>query len=176
MKHWVRTVIVLLASITMLPLAAAPAQAEPSGEYAYYNGRTVFFVSAGVVINAQPNLLENAGRIYLITFPVAPGTDGPITLPSGYRPQENGNLRTPYPWHDHVLPALPGPGYSPPMRVVVLRYTDSYAASVNFQPVTSLAGIAAGELAGIFAVLSPGASDPYTFLRPDVLIRPVVKF
>jgi len=30
-------------------------------------------------------------------------------------------------------PALPGVGYSPALRVVVLRYTQSYAGSLGFQ-------------------------------------------
>jgi hypothetical protein len=162
--------------MALVPLAATTAKADPSGEYGYYNGQTVFFASAATKIGAQPSLLEAASKIYLVTFPTAPGTEGPITLPSGYQPQENGNMFVPYPWHDHVLPAVPGPGYSPAMQVVILRYTEAYAASLTFTPVTSLAEIEAGKRAGIFEVLSPGAADPYELLLPDVLIRPVVRF
>ena len=176
MKLSTKPMCVFLASIALVPLAATTARADPSGEYGYYNGQTVFFVSAATKIGAQPRLLDVASKIYLVTFPTAPGTDVPITLPSGYQPQENGNMFAPYPWHDHVLPAVPGPGYSPLMQVVVLRYTEAYAASLTFTPVTSLAEIEAGKLAGIFQVLSPGAADPYELLLPDVLIRPVVRF
>lgn len=176
MKHPIRTALALLASMALLPLAATAAQADPGGEYAYYEGQTVFFASAASKVNAQPSLLENASQIYLLTFPTAPGTVGPITLPSGYQPQENGRMFAPYPWHDHVLGAVPGPGYSPVLQVVILRYTADYAASLSFTPVTSLAELEAGKQAGIFEVLSPGGTDPYELLLPDVLIRPVVRF
>jgi len=174
MKHLVRTAILLLATLPLLALTPTTAQAMPSGEYGYYNGNVVFFVSAGTLVNAQPSLLEHAPPFYLLTFPVAPGTSGPITLPSGYQPQENGNMQAPAPWHDHLLPAIPGAGYSPAMRVVLLRYTQSYAASPDFQPVTSLTDLAAAKQAGKFAVISAGAADPYELVRNDVLIRPVI--
>lgn len=175
MKHSVRRAAFLLGSIPLLLMTSTAAQAKPSGEYGYYNGRTVFFVSAGTLVDAPPSLLEHAPPIYLLTFPVAPGTTAPITLPSGYQPQENGNMQAPAPWHDHLLPAIPGAGYSPAMRVVILRYTQSYAASLQFQPVTSVADLAAAEQAGHFAVISPGTTDPYELVRNDVLVRPVIQ-
>ena len=84
-------------------------------------------------------------------------------------------MRAPAPWHDHLLPAVPGPGYSPAMRVVLLRYTQAYAASLDFKPVTSLADLSAAKEAGMFTVISPGAADPYELVRNDVLIRPVIQ-
>jgi len=62
------------------------------------------------------------------------------------------------------------------MRVVILRYTQSYAASLDFQPVTSMADLAAAKQAGKFAVISPGTTDPYELVRNDVLIRPVIQY
>jgi len=175
MKRPQRTAVLLASLIPTMLIVAAPAHAGPDGEYGYYNGSTVFFASAGTLIDAPSNLLESAPQFYLLTFPVASGTSGPITLPSGYRPQENGNMGAPAPWHDHLLPALPGSGYSPAMRVVILRYTTSYAASDDFEPVTSAAELAAAKEAGKFAAISPGSVDPYVVITHDVLVRPVVE-
>ncbi len=175
MKHPVRTALLLLGSIPLLLMAPPAAQAKPSGEYAYYNGSTVYFISAGSLVDAQPSLLDHAPPIYLLTFPVAAGTSGPITLPSGYQPQENGNMQAPSPWHDHLLLALPGVGYSPTLRVVVLRYTQSYADSLDFKPVTTLSELAAAKLAGRFTPIAPGTTDQYELVKNDVLVRPVVR-
>lgn len=164
----------LLTSMTLVAPATAHAGVE-GGEFAYYQGRTVFFVSAGVVIGASPNLLATSPPLYLLNFPVPAGTNAPITLPSGYQPQENGNLRAPYPFHDHVLQSLPGDvGYRAALRVVIMRYTTTYVQSLSFQPVTSVSAIASGEAAGIFQVVAPGTADPYQLWIDDVLMRPVI--
>ena len=52
MKHPIRTALVLLASMALLPVAATAAQADPSGENGYYAGHTVFFASAATKVNA----------------------------------------------------------------------------------------------------------------------------
>jgi hypothetical protein len=174
MKHPIRALLPVIGSILLVIAALGPAQATPSGEHAYYNGRTVFIHTAGTLVGANPSQLNHAAPIYLLTFPVPPGTTGPITLPSGYQPQENGNMQVPYPWHDHLISALPGPGYKPSLRVVVLRYTAETVASPDFQPVTSLSELAAAEQAGEFAVISSGP-NPYELVTNDILIRPVVR-
>ena len=69
-------------------------------------------------------------------------------------------MHAPAPWHDHLLPALPGSDYSPAMRVVVLRYTVSYAASIDFEPVTSAAELDAAKQSGKLAVIHPAARTP----------------
>ncbi len=84
-------------------------------------------------------------------------------------------MRAPSPWHDHLLPALPGVGYSPALRVVVLRYTQSDAESLEFEPVTTLGELAAAKLAGRFTPIAPGTADPYELVKNDVLVRPVVR-
>lgn len=175
MKHRVRTASFLIgAAVWLLALAPAGAQAVEV-EHAYLDGSTVAFVSAGTQVDAPTRLLEHATPIYLLAFPVAPGTTGPITLPSGYQPQENGNLNAPVPWHDHLLSAAPGsPGYSPVLRVVVLRYRPSYAASPTFTPVTSVADLTAAEQAGKFLPIAPSSANPFEFVTNDVLVRPVV--
>ena len=167
----------LAGLFTATTFAAIPtsAHASPPGEYGYYNDSAIFFASAGTMVDAPENVLEEASPIYLLAFAVPPGTDSPITLPSGYQPQENGNFQVPNPFHDHVLTRVPGDaGYEAPLRVVVLRYTLNYQNSLTFQPVTSVAGIAAGESAGIFQTIAPDTSNPYERWLPDVLVRPVV--
>ena len=84
-------------------------------------------------------------------------------------------MPSPIPYHDHVLVAAPGqPGYGAPLRVVQLRYTWAYAYSPAFVPVKSYAELAAGEAAGIFEAINPGAANPYEIWTTTVLIRPIV--
>jgi hypothetical protein len=174
MKHPVRSLLLAIGAMLLLLAAPGSAQAQPSGEHAYYNGRTVFIHTAGTLIDANPSQLAHAAPFYLLTYPVPPGTSGPITLPSGYQPQENGNMQVPYPWHDHLISALPGTDYNPSQRVVVLRYTAATVASPDFQPVTSLSQLTAAEQAGEFAVIS-GGPNPYELVTNDILVRPVVR-
>jgi len=83
-------------------------------------------------------------------------------------------MQAPSPWHDHLIPALPGVGYSSALRVVVLRYTQSYADSLDFKPVTTLSELAAAKLAGRFTPI-PGTADQYELAKNDVLVCPVVR-
>ena len=74
-----------------------------------------------------------------------------------------------------MLVAIPGDsGYVAALRVVQLQYTTAYAYSADFVPVTSYEELVAGEAAGIFQVINPGASNPYEIWTTTVLIRPVV--
>ncbi len=169
-RRWVAVVTLMLAFMT-----AGIASAEPRTEDVYVDGQTYQInTHAAVTLDANQNLLQKASPIYILGFPVAPGTTGPITLPSGYQPQNNG-LPSPVPYHDHVLLAAPGdPGYGATPRVVQLQYTWAYAYSPHFVPVTSYDALLAGEVAGIFQVIDPGAADPYEIWTTTVLIRPIV--
>lgn len=162
-------------SLAVLLIAATAALADPQTESVYAGGQT-YQINTGptVVFDASQGLLRHASPIYVIGFPVAAGTTGPITLPSGYRPQNNG-LPSPIPYHDHVLIAAPGQaGYSAPLRVVQLRYTWDYAYSPAFVPVKSYDELVAGEAAGIFDVVNPKPGNPYEIWTTTVLIRPIV--
>jgi hypothetical protein len=161
-------------SLAVLLTASTSALADPRTESVYANRQTYQIAQTTVVFNAAPGLLEHASPIYVIGFPVAAGTSGPITLPSGYRPQNNG-LPSPIPYHDHVLVAVPGqPGYVAPLRVVQLRYTWAYAYSPAFVPVRSYDELVAGEAGGLFEAINSGAANPYEIWTRDVLVRPIV--
>ncbi len=161
--------------LALLLVAATAALAEPQTESVYADGHTYQInTGAAVVFDASQGLLQHTSPIYIIGFPVAAGTTGPITLPSGYQPQNNG-LPSPIPYHDHVLIAAPGQaGYSAPLQVVQLRYTWAYAYSPAFIPVRSYDELAAGEAAGIFEAISPGAANAYEIWTTTILIRPIV--
>jgi hypothetical protein len=168
----------IAVTATAAALAAAAvgsAVAAPATESVYAGGRTFQInTNAAVVFDASAGLLQAASPMYVIAFPVAPGTSGPITLPSGYQPQNNG-LPSPFPYHDHILTAAPGtPGYGAPLRVVVLQYTWAYAYSPSFAPLTSVGDLPAAESDGKLAELDPGAADPYQLWTTTVLIRPIV--
>jgi hypothetical protein len=162
-------------SLALTLLAATAALADPRTESVYVNGQTYQInTGAGIVFDASQGLLDHASPIYVIGFPVAAGTSGPITLPSGYQPQNNG-LPSPIPYHDHVLVAAPGqPGYGAPLRVVQVRYTWAYAYSPSFVPVRSYDELVAGEAAGIFEAINSQAANPFEIWTNTVLIRPIV--
>jgi len=154
-------------------LAAGPASAvaAPQSETVYIDGHTAEInTGAGVIFNAAPALLDQASPIYIIGFPVAPGTEGPITLPSGYEPQHNGFPPAPIPYHDHVIT---DPN-NVRRRVVEMSYSWTYAYSADFAPITSADEIAAAEADGRLAIVNPDASDPYQNWTTTVLIRPLV--
>jgi hypothetical protein len=171
---------IAIAAAALLPIAGAQA-AGSTTEQVYYNDATYHIETGGAaIIGADPQLLAHATPMYLIRFPVAPGTTGPITLPSGYQPQSNG-LPTPDPYHDHVLVAIPGLGsagtageYKAPLRLVRMQYTWWYAYSPTFAPIRSAAEIAPAEAAGELDVLNPRATDPYMLWTSIVLVRPVI--
>ena len=133
-------------SVTLLLMSVTAALADPPSESVYAGGQTYQInTRATVVLDAAQGLLETASPIYIIGFPVAAGTTGPITLPSGYQPQNNG-LPSPIPYHDHVLLAAPGqPGYGAPLRVVQMRYTWAYAYSPSFVPLKSYSELVGGR-------------------------------
>lgn len=167
---------VLAVGALLLPAAASAGGAT---EPVYANGQTYTMLGATLVTNASPGLLS-APPLYLLGFP-ASGTS-PITLPSGYQPQCNPCLQEPIQYHDHLITGAPGLGtsgtaggsYRAPWRIVIMMYTHAYAYSSNFQPVKSDEQLAAAEAAGEFAMINPGASDPYQKWTTNVLICPIV--
>jgi hypothetical protein len=169
-------VIVFAMMLVVAALTSGAGAAGPNTEDVYVDGQTYQINPVSPpIFDATQSLLDLASPIYIIGFPVPAGTSGPITLPSGYQPQHNGFPPSPIPYHDHVLVAVPGDaGYVAALRVVQLRYTTAYAYSTDFVPVTSYEELVAGEAAGIFQVINPGASNPYEIWTTTVLIRPVV--
>jgi len=162
-------------SLALLLIAPGAALADPQTESVYADGQTYQInTGAALVFDASQGLLQHASPIYIIGFPVVAGTTGPITLPSGYQPQNNG-LPSAIPYHDDVLIAAPGqPGYGAPLRVVQMRYTWAYAYSPNFVPVTSYDELVASEAAGIFEAINSEGGNPYEIWTTTVLIRPIV--
>jgi len=185
MRH-LRRAPTLVCAALLAPLAvlsgSAIAAGSPSSETVYVQGQTAEVnTGAAVLFDASAGLLQHASPIYIIGFPVAEGTTGPLTLPSGYEPQHNGFPPAPIPYHDHVLAAAPGLGtsgtagqYGATLRVVEMRYSNAYAYSPTFVPITSVDQIRAAEASGQLEIISPGAPDPYQRWTTTVLIRPVV--
>jgi hypothetical protein len=171
----------LLTALAALP-GAAIAASPPASETVYVQGQTAEInTGAAVLFDASAGLLQHASPIYIIGFPVAEGTTGPLTLPSGYEPQHNGFPPAPIPYHDHVLAAAPGLGtsgtagqYGATLRVVEMRYSSAYAYSPTFVPITSVDQIPAAEASGRLEIINPGAPDPYQRWTTTVLIRPVM--
>ena len=171
----------LLASLAVLS-GSAIAAGPPSSETVYVQGQTAEInTGAAVLFDASAGLLQHASPIYIIGFPVAEGTIGPLTLPSGYEPQHNGFPPAPIPYHDHVLTAAPGLGtsgtagqYGATLRVVEMRYSSAYAYSPTFVPITSVDQMPAAEASGQLEIINPGAADPYQRWTTTVLIRPVM--
>jgi hypothetical protein len=171
----------LLTALAALP-GAAIAASPPASETVYVQGQPAEInTGAAVLFDASAGLLQHASPIYIIEFPVAEGTTGPLTLPSGYEPQHNGFPPAPIPYHDHVLAAAPGLGtsgtagqYGATLRVVEMRYSSAYAYSPTFVPITSVDQIPAAEASGQLEIINPGAPDPYQRWTTTVLIRPVM--
>jgi hypothetical protein len=171
----------VVAAFGVYPLAA---NAAPGGELAYAEGQTYTMLGVTLITNASPGVLK-APPIYILGYPVAAGTTGPITLPSGYEPQCNPCLQEPIAYHDHLLAGAPGLGtggtsggdYESPWRIVVLMYNPLYQTgpfSPFFHPITSDDDLAAAEQAGEFLPINHGAGNPYEIWTQNVLVCPVV--
>src|SRR5215211_1711671 len=171
----------LLAIVAALAFVSG-AVADPLTEKVYTDGQAYEInTGAAVVFDAPAGLLQEASPMYFLEFPVAPGTTGPITLPSGYQPQHNGFPPSPIPYHDHVLISAPGLAtsatageYMAPLRVVPMRYSQTYAYSPAFAPITSAEQIPGAEATGKLEPIDPGAPDPYQVWTTTVLVRPVL--
>ena len=166
-----RRILVPLATIALLVLTVPAAAARAaSTEQIYADGQTYTInTSAAVQVDASAGLLAEAAPFYIIGFPVAPGTTGPITLPSGYQPQNNG-LPAPIPYHDHIAAAVA----NPLRRVVELRYSWAYAYSASFTPLKSVSELPLAEATGVLDVVDPSAANPYEHWTSTVLVRPIV--
>jgi hypothetical protein len=170
-----------LISVVATLAFVSGAVADTQTENVYVDGQTYAInTGAAVIFDASPGLLEQSSPMFLIGFTVLPGTTGPITLPSGYQPQNNG-LPSPVPYHDHVLTGAPGLGtsgtagnYGAPLQIVRMQYTLAYTYDPAFVPITSVDQIAAAEAAGKLLVINAGAPDPYQLWTTTVLVRPIV--
>lgn len=158
---------VLVAGPLIAPRAVNAAELT---EHIYAYGKVYTInTEAAVQLEAPSGVLPRADAFYIIGFPVPPGTTGPITLPSGYEPQNNGRP-APMPYHDHIT----GDVSNPIRHVIELRYTWAYAYNASFVPLTSVDQLPAAEASGKLEVVAPGASDPYQHWTSTVLVRPVV--
>jgi hypothetical protein len=156
-------------AVVALIVAGAGNAADPS-EHIYADGNTYTInTAAAVQLDASQGMLDEAAPFYIIGFPVAQGTTGPITLPSGYQPQNNG-LPAPIPYHDHIAADV----NNPLRRVVELRYSWAYAYSPAFVPLTRVDQLAGAEASGKLDIVAPGATDPYQHWTNTVLVRPIV--
>jgi hypothetical protein len=183
MRTRLHLLIIICAALAAPVAGATPALATgPDTETVYVDGHTAEINTGGAVIfDASTHLLDQASPIYIMGFPVAAGTTGPITLPSGYQPQHNGFPPSPIPYHDHVITSTPGLAvsgitepYSAPRQVVEMRYSWAYAYSLAFVPITNADEIPAAEAAGELDVTNPGAADPYQHWTTTILVRPVL--
>jgi hypothetical protein len=187
MRHRLYLPLLICAALAtpVAGLAGGPAAALAAGaasETVYIQGDTAEInTDAAVIFDASAGLLQETSPIYIIEFPVAPGTTGPISLPSGYQPQHNGFPPSPIPYHDHVLASAPGletsgaaDPYTATLRVVPMRYSWTYAYSPAFVPITSAEQIPVAEAAGKLEIINPGAPDPYQVWTTTVLVRPVL--
>lgn len=183
-------------SAAVLPMsrssAAVTGVGKPEIDPTYANGTTVYMIGPHVIPNARatmPNAYAHAEELYIIAYPQAslpePGA-GPITLPSGYRPQcdpcFHAGLPAPFVYHDHVITGAPGMGtngtagaYKAPWKIIVLMYNPEYVASPAFTPVTSEADLDAAEEQGnVFLPLNQGGANPYEIDTGNLLICPTV--
>jgi hypothetical protein len=185
-----RFIALLLGLVVLGLVGAEPAFAEkPEIDPTYANGETVSMIGPHLIVNARqtnPNLYAHAEELYLLSYPA--GTGGPITLPSGYRPQCNPcfhpGLPAPFVYHDHVLTGAPGQGntgtadeFEGPWKLVVLAYNPVYAASPSFTPIKSADDIDAAEAAGVFVAVNAdhaAGPNPYEIDTGNVLICPIV--
>ncbi len=182
-----RRLILLVAAAVAFGAFPLAATAASQGELAYAEGQTYTMLGVTLITNASPGVL-NAPPIYVMRYPVAPGTTGPITLPSGYEPQCNPCLQEPIAYHDHVLTGAPGlgtngtsGGYESPWRIVVLMYSPGYAYSPFFTPITSDDEVAqavqaceSGQACDLLPINS-GSANPYEIWTSNVLVCPIVR-
>lgn len=162
----------LLALSLALAVGAivAGSAAAATTEHIYARGKTFTIdTSQTIFLNADQSVLGAAAPFYIIGFPVKPGTMGPIKLPSGYRPQNNGQP-APVPYHDHITGTLG----NPLRHVIELRYSHAYAYSPKFVPLTSVGQLGPAEKTGKLDVVDPAAPDPYRHSTSTVLVRPLV--
>ena len=169
-----RSFLALAGAVAALafPLSAG---AAPAPEAVYADGHAYTMLGVTLITNASPGILS-APPIYILGYATPQGTTTPITLPSGYQPQCNPCLEEPIAYHDHLIPAAPGPGgYKAPWRIVVLVYNPAWSNRPDFTPITDDAALPAAEAAGEFLPINRGAANPYERWTDNVLVCPVVR-
>lgn len=183
----VLALLLVLTVFSTVPLAARAA--GPCEETAYANGALFCIHITKIITAPSAGLLATAEPIYISAyFPLPAGCDvanpatcGPETLPSGYAPLCNpcfhGGALDVFPYHDHVMEGAPGfgnagtsDGMKGPWVLILSAYDPTYSNQVGFTPFKSTADIAAGEQAGDFQAINPGAANPYEVNTGVVII------
>ncbi len=189
-KALASTGITLLLALTLLAATTPVARAAgPCGETAYANGQLFCINITKIITNPSAGLLKTAEPVYIAAyFPLAAGCDtsnpstcGPESLSSGYMPLCNpcfhgGGLDN-FPYHDHVLSGAPGFGndgtagvMKGPWVLIIVAYNSAYSSQTSFSPFKSMTDLQAGEGAGDFQVINPGAVNPYEINTGVVVI------
>ncbi len=190
---WVCALALAIVPIVLVAPPSRAASAASTCEVSWANGQLYCMIGPHVITNPNPNLLATSQILYLAAyFPLPKGCDtsnpstcGPETLTSGYTPNCNpcfhGGPLNNFPYHDHVLEGSPGLGtsgtattYMGPWDIIIVVYKPSFSNSGTFVPFKSVSAVQAGELAGDFLPINPGASNPYEVNTGVVLICPLV--
>ena len=180
------SLLVLGMTSSMLPAVTA---AGPCTETTYANGQLFCIFIAKIITNPSQGLLASAEPLYIASYSPLPGgcdtsnpsTCGPETLPSGYQPLCNpcfhgGGLNA-IPYHDHVISGAPGFGndgtagvMKGPWVLLLVAYNPTHSNQVSFTPFKSTSSLVAGESAGDFLKINPGAANPYEINTGVVII------
>jgi hypothetical protein len=154
-----------------------------STEVAVYADGTVYHMNIHHInLSPNPGELAAAEPLYVVVFPINPlglTTLGPLAV-NGYHPQcdpcFHPGLPLPLVYHDHVLNGTPSLGqggiaveWQATRHPTAVMYSPAYIAGAGFKPLTTVAEVQAGEQAGAFLPINPGASNPYE-LPQDVVV------
>ncbi len=188
-KALVASSITLLLTLTLVSAIAPARAAGPCGETAYANGQLFCINLTKIITNPSAGLLKTAEPVYIAAyFPLPSGCDtsnpstcGPESLPSGYMPLCNpcfhGGALNNFPYHDHVLSGAPGSGndgtagvMKGPWVLIIVAYNTAYSSQPSFTPFKSMTDLQAGEGAGDFQAINPGAANPYEINSGVVVI------
>jgi hypothetical protein len=182
-----RAALMFVLVISYLGSAGIASAAKPSIDPTYVDGQTYYMIGPHMITNPNPNLLAHAQELYLVVYPIGDGTlgQGERVLPSGYKPQcdpcYHPGLPPPFVYHDHILPGAPGLGkngtageFKGPWKIILVVYKFNVIESLNFTPIKSATDLDAGEAAGMFEQINPGADNPYEIVTGSVLICPLV--
>ncbi len=180
----VRAAAMLALVVSLLASAGVAYAAKPDIDAVYADGQTYYMIGPHAITNPNPKLFAQSQELYIVAYPSAGGTVVPV-FASGYTPQCNPcfhpGLPLPFVFHDHVLSGAPGLGnngtageFKGPWKIIVLMYNPAVLADPNFKPVTSEVDLDAGEAAGEFLPINPGADNPYEVVTGNVLICPFV--
>lgn len=171
--------------IALVPVASA--LAGPEVDLVYAEGQQYDMVGATLLTQGTEGLLS-APPLYLIGYPVSSSQTGPLVLSSGFSPQCDPCNHSPFHYHDHVLPGIPGAGttatagvYRGPWRIVVLAYNPAYYNLPSFVPLMSDDAIKHAEEAQldgtgphVFLPINGSGTNPFEIWTTQVLICPIV--